>query len=406
MEQINATPTKQPSPQFIQSIQAGLRYWQQKTREIGTDQAKWLDKRRQNLYQAVLFGLQTAETWEDTATVLMQAFNYVEWGGYTHEWIPVLEQALANAPDEDSVWYGRIQNSLGQLYRLVGRPSDAVAQHEKALRQAQKLKDKKLEMRAYMALSEAYLAQRAIPQAKEYGLMGLELASDLPGVEALEASALKTMGTIAGFLGNWAEAIDYQKRSAQLWRVQNNIVYVARALNDIGITYTRSGDFAAAQAAYEEAAAILQPTLNEVDKARIYLNLGVLHYQQKQWPEAAAAFLQINNTALRERQETHFLAMLHNNLGNVYLKMEEWELALANLKIAVGTFRKMNDKLELANSLGTMAEVYVKMLEKEQVVLCYEEAIMLLQQFPESHWGQNNLATFTADYHAFLEKYY
>lgn len=406
MENISATPSKRPSPQFIQSIQAGLRYWQQKTREMGTDQVHWLDKRRQNLYQAVLFGLKTAETWEDTATVLLQTFNFVEWGGYSYEWIPVLEQALAYAPDDDSVWYGRLQNSLGQLYRLAGHPDQAVAQHEKALQQAQKLKDKELEMRAYMALSEAYLAQRAVPQAKEYGLLGLELAKVLPGVESQEATALKTMGSIASFLGNWAEAIEYQQRSAQLWRVQNNPVYVARTLNDIGITYTRSGDFALAQAAYEEAAAILQPTLNEVDKARIYLNLGVLHYQQKQWPEAAAAFLQINNTALRERQETHFLAKLHNNLGNVYLKMAEWEPALENLKIAADTFRKMNDKLELANSLGTMAEVYVKMLEKEQVVLCYEEAITLLKQFPESHWGQNLLATYSADYHAFLEKNY
>lgn len=406
MEDTSATPSKRPSPQFIQSIQAGLRYWQQKTRELGTDQVQWLDKRRQNLYQAVLFGLQTAETWEDTASVLLQAFNFVEWGGYSHEWIPVLEQALALAPDEDSIWNGRILNSLGQLYRLAGRHGDAIAQHEKALHQAQRLKDKELEMRVYMALSEAYLGQSAVPQATEYGLLSLELAKALPGAEPQEATILKTMGAIASFTGDWDKAIEYQKRAAQLWRVQNNVVYVARSLNDLGITYMRSGDFASAQAAYEEAAVILQPTLNEVDKARIYLNLGVLHYQQKQWPEAAAAFLQINTTALRERQEPFFLAQLHNNLGNVYLKMAQWEPALENLEIAAAAFRKMNNKLELANSLGTMAEIYVARQLNEQVVLCYEEAILLLNQFPKSHWGQKLLATFTADYHAFLAKNY
>lgn len=402
MDQIGATSSKKPSPQFIQSIQAGLRYWQQKTREMGTDQVHWLDKRRQNLYQAVLFGLQTAETWEDTAAVLLQTFNFVEWGGYSYEWIPVLEQAMTFAPDEETYLAGRLRNSLGQLYRLAGRYDDALVQHEKALQQAQTSKDKELEMRSYMALSETYLAQREIAQARRYGLLSLELAKSLPGLQFLEAYALKTMGGIANFMGNWSEAVEYQQRSAHLWRGQNNVVYWARALNDIGVTYIRSGDFAAAQTAYEEAAQILQPTLNEVDKARVYLNLGVLHYQQKQWSEAEAAFLQINGTALRERQENHFLAQLHNNLGNVYLKMEQWEPALENLKIAAAAFRKMNDKLELANSVGTMGAIYVAMQEKQQAILSYEEAITLLNQFPESHWGQKLLATFTAEYQAFL----
>lgn len=65
-----------------------------------------------------------------------------------------------------------------------------------------------------------------------------------------------------------------------------------------------------------------------------------------------------------------------------------------------------SNKLELANSLGTMAEIYVARQLNEQVVLCYEEAILLLNQFPKSHWGQKLLATFTADYHAFLAKNY
>ena len=393
------SPTK-TNPQFIQSIHAGLRYWQQKTQELGPDQVRWLDKRRRNLFQAVLFGLQTKETWEDTATVLLQTFDYVEWGGYGQEWIPVLEQALAYSPDSESFLYGRLQNRLGQLYRLGHRYDEATKLHQKALQLAQQLAHKELEMVAYAGLSEVSLAQRAIAQTEEFAQQALAIAQTVDGMERMQAFMLKVLGDAASYVGNWTKAIHYYQNSINLWRVLNNVVYLGRTLCQLGIVYINSGNFVAAEQALEQASEVFRPTLNESDKINIYMNLGVMFYRQEKWEEAANAFLQINPTILRERQELYLLASLHNNLGNVYAKLMSWEKSIENLQIAIKMFRTTKSELQLANSLGTLAGVYVSVGKQTEAVSYYEKAITLLKNYQESAWGQKLLAEFTAEFEA------
>jgi tetratricopeptide (TPR) repeat protein len=381
------TTPQNVNPQFIESIHAGLQYWQQKTREMEPGQIQWLDRRRRNLFQAVLFGLQTRKTWQATITVLLQSFNFVEWGGYGQEWIPILEQALASAPEKVSVLYGRLQNRLGQLYRLSQKYPESMAQHEQALLLAQKLADKALEIAAYSALCELYLALNKINKAEENGNLALNIAQKTGGSERSQAFLYQNMGHIAQYLGNWEQAVARQQQAVCLWREQADQVYLARSLNDLGNSYINVGDFPAAQHAFEEASTILQGTINESDKAKVYLNLGVLFYRQEKWVAAKETFLQINPTLLRERNNQPLLATLHNNLGNVCLKLSQWEESTAHLKEAIKLFRTLNDRLNLANSLGTLGEVLKRIGNLSEAAACYQEALQLLEKFSDNLWA-------------------
>ncbi len=390
------------NPQFIQSIHNGLKYWQKKTSEIESNQVQWLNRQRRNLFQAVSFGIQTEETWEATVTVLLQSFDFVEWGGYWQAWIPILEQALASAPDTTSAINGRLHNRLGQLYRMSQQHASATAQHEKALHIAVALADKDLEVTGLVALCEVHLDLKKSDKAEAYGKRALAIIQDTQENGRLAAFLYKNLGAAAYLAGNWELAAERQKQAIRLWRSQNNLVYTARSLNDLGNTYIGAQDFPAAQLAFEEAGAILQETINESDKAMIYLNLGVLHYRQKKWLAAEESFLQINATALRERQEMSMLGLLHNNLGNVYLETSRWEKAAKNLELAANLFRKTKDYLNLANCLGTLARVYAAIDEKNEAAFCYKEAIDLLQTFPDNRWAQDILADFSEEYQALL----
>lgn len=382
------------SPQFIQSIRAGLRYWQQKTESLGPEQVAWLDSRRQNLHQAVLFGLNQPETWEDTVRLLLQAFDFSEWRGYWQEWIPVLEQALTNAPEKETVLYGRLQNRLGQLYRLDNRLTEAEIQHKAALNLAQRLASDELLVITYGCFTEYHLSQRTVNQAKAYGQMALDLAQITPGLERQEAFAYKILGHIEEFVGNWSEAITNYQQAVKLWRKLQNHTYLARSLYDLGNVYSMKSEFSLAQQMYEEAGAILKPTSNVTDKAKVSHNLGVLFYRQEKWAKAEDAFSEIDSIELREQNEFDLLASFYNNLGNVYLKMERWEKASEYLNLAIEIFRQRDNELELGNSLGTLASVYEQDDKQEKALQLYEEAIKLLQRFPESQWAQKLLREF------------
>ena len=99
---------------------------------------------------------------------------------------------------------------------------------------------------------------------------------------------------------------------------------------------------------------------------------------------------------LREQNEFELLAKFYNNLGNIYLKMGQWEKASKHLNLAIEIFRQIDDKLELGNSLGTLASVYEKDGKQGKALHLYEEAINLLQAFPDSQWAKKLLADFVS----------
>ena len=72
------TATVQPIPAFVQSVSAGLVYWQSRTRKLDDAQIGRLEGERQNLYRAVQFGLALPETWQETAEVALQKAEEAE----------------------------------------------------------------------------------------------------------------------------------------------------------------------------------------------------------------------------------------------------------------------------------------------------------------------------------------
>ncbi|MBK8902377.1 MAG: tetratricopeptide repeat protein [Anaerolineaceae bacterium] len=389
-------------PNFIQSIRAGLRYWQKKTESMQAGQAMWLDGQRFNLNEAVVQGLRYPETWQDTALLLLQTFDFSEWRGYWQEWTAVFEQALAAAPEKKTMVYGRLQNRLGQMYRLGSRLPEAEAQHQAALVLAQQLANDDLLAITYGCLAEYHLEQRDVDQTRAFAQAALDLAQTRPSVERIAAFAHLHLGKIEAFVGNWSAAIDHFQQAIQTWHKLDNHVYLARTWADLGNVYANSSEFGLAQQAYEEAGALLSPTNNVKDKAFVSLRLGTLYYRQENWARAEAAFLEIDSVALREQNEFDLLAMVYNNLGNVYLEMKRWESAADYLNLAIALFRERENQLDLGNSLGTLANVYAQDGQQSTALPLYAEAIQLLQQFPESQWAQKLLREFGAAYEKLL----
>ena len=391
---MDAENSNQPAPEFIESILRSLNYWQQQTKNLQPEQVKKLDKQRRNLNTAVQFGLSQPVTWEATATVLLQAFNFAEWRGYWGEWIPILQQALASAPEKETVIYGRLQNELGQLYRLSHKFPEALAQHQHALTLAEKLAELELKAISYQNLCEAYLRSNQFPEAKEYGLLALQAVQMLSDHKLLQASILNSLGEVSRFGGNLATAEDYLRQAVTLRRELAEPVYLARSLNDLGNILGGQNKYEAAQRAFEEAEVILRSTTDVIHKAKVRLNLGVLFYHQKRWAEAEDSFRQIDLLALRAYNDLALVGGIYNNLGNVYLKQGRYLEAADSLTQAIQIWRSIENELELANSLGTLAEVRTKTGQIEVARPLFQDSLTLLARFPENAWGQKLLRNF------------
>jgi hypothetical protein len=87
-----------PSPEFTNSIVAGLEYWRERTRDMDDRVIAQIDGQRQNLFRAVHFGLELEAAWPAVAEVALQTVPLVNRRMYRAEWLPVLEGLLARRP--------------------------------------------------------------------------------------------------------------------------------------------------------------------------------------------------------------------------------------------------------------------------------------------------------------------
>mgnify|MGYP002625813039 CR=1 FL=1 len=90
--------------------------------------------------------------------------------------------------------------------------------------------------------------------------------------------------------------------------------------------------------------------------------------------------------------------MFYNNLGNVYFKMKRWDEAAEHLNFAVELFRQTENGIDLGNSLGTFGLVYKNKGINKKALPAFEEAIPLLEMFPESQFAKKLLEDFVPAY--------
>ncbi|NKQ36203.1 MAG: tetratricopeptide repeat protein [Chloroflexi bacterium] len=389
-------PTLAPAdPDFINSLQASLAFWQKETGDLTPEQLARLDERKRNLFRAVKMGLLWEETWQDTAVVAWQSFDFVEWRGLWQEWIPVLEKAIGDAPPEEAGLKARLLNRLGQLYAKQRYLAAAQAAHEEASALAAAADDPEAMISAYLSMAELLKNQHQYDKAELMARQSLLEIERLDDNTRQLAFAYSILGNIARLRGDLIAAEKNLRRAVQQRRLLREPVYLSRTLNDLGIVLTNAGRYDEAAKIYKEATAVLAYVNDESDKSLVLLNLGVLYYRQGKWAEAEMAFRRIDTLALAHAGEIKSQALTLNNLGNVLLKNGKADEAIECLREAISLWREMRDEINLANSLGTVAELLAVHKDQTEAVTYYEEAIAILQHYPNNTWACKLLEGFT-----------
>lgn len=393
-----AEKSPSPSSQFIRSTQAAISYWHKRTQELDDKAIHQLDADRQNLFQAVQFGLALPQTWHNTAEVALQAFDLVQRRGYWQEWIPVLEQAAASCTDDQLPLKFHLLSRLGQLQRFAQQLPVAIKTHQEAKVLAQQLGDKQILGIAYYNLSEDHLRCRDYAATERYGQAALTALHNLEGAEYWEALTLGTLGEMARFCGDLAASEEMLSQAIVIKRRLDQPISLMRNLNNLAITLQTAGKFHEALQCYEDAYELLATTPYEIDKITIQINLGSLHFQLDQLAKAETTLRQVNLAYLHESNKIYLEAAARQSLGNVILKQGRPEQSIPYLKRAVTLWQTMGEELEQANSMETLAEAFVAQGQVTKAISLYEESIVLLKKFPDDARAQKLLSEFELEY--------
>lgn len=368
-----------------------LAFWRAETRHIDPEKIKFLENERQNLFHAVQIGLRFRETEGDTAVILSQTIPFIAQRGYWRDWIPLLQESLNNAsfPDPSCRFYLMI--ALGQTYRLNSQLDKAIAVHEEALQIAKETDQGSVLPQIQLELLEDYLFSKAFEKAKTMGLTAINLLEQTKGSENSIANGYKMLGLVFYELNDPQTAEDYFLEAIALWRQLGHPVHLARTLNDLSILLLALKRFDEAQDRLNEAASLLAPTINELDKCMIFINLGSVYSAQQKWAGAESAFHQANSPFLRQSVELPRKGRVNNNLGYVLYKQNKYEEAEEFLRLALQIWQETGDEMEYANTLSTLADTLMAQQGPEVALPYYDELLSLLANHPQNKYAQNLL---------------
>ena len=380
------------NPNFIESIQAGLNHWDQQL--IETDSFQAFELHQQNIYRIVQFGLELPETCPMAMAIALKCFDFVEQKGYWQEWLILLQKGIYILNCEETQIRFNALVRLGQMYRLNHQFDQAIKVGCEAEVLARDAGDDHWVAQVYYNFSEAYLAKHAYQRSESYGYKALELFDQYPSAEKWQASLFNLIGKSARVQGDLVSAKINLQKAIKLAEKLKLVLYQVRFLNNLSLTYQDEDDYIQAQDCLKQALDLLNNTPNELDKCLVHINLGLLFFRQEDWSRAEETFRLANSPYLQKSSHFYYQALVANNIGNALLKQKKYKLAKSYLNRALGLWFKVQDDLELANSLGSLAEVCGCLGERDEARQLYAQAVELLLSFPENAWAKKLLNSF------------
>lgn len=365
-----------------------LAFWRNKTSHLDPEKIIFLEAERQNLFHAVQIGLQFSETGEDTAVILSQAIPFITQRGYWQDWIPLLQQSLKDVSRQNPSRRVPLMISLGQTYRLNSQPDQAIAMHKEAQKIAEEAGHTELLAQIHHELLEDYLISRAYEKAKISGQSAITMLEQTKGSETLIANCYKMLGSVFYELKEIQTAEEHFARAVTWWRQIGDPVHLARTLNDLSILFLSTKRYDEAQDYLKEAASLLAPTINELDKCMIYINLGSVYAAQQKWSLAESAFHEANSPFLRQSVALPRKGRVNNNLGYVLFKQKKYEAAEEYLQQALKVWQEVGDELEYANTLSTLADTLLCQQGPERALPYYDKLLGILSAHPQNFYAQ------------------
>ncbi len=268
-------------------------------------------------------------------------------------------------------------NALSDEYK-TSDPKQMVAYAEKALELSKKIKFRIAEGNAYLNLGNSSIIAGNYPKAIKYFSMAQtlfenETASDLDVKKGL-AKSYGSIGVVFSEQSNYANALHFYLKAARIYEAIKDLPKCAKVYNNIGIVYkSELAEFKALT--YFIKAQKIQEQLKDPNIGITYTNIANGYLKQKDFNKAFDYYTKAK-TSLDANPNPRALGEWYNNMGLFYKAKVNAAQAIENWKLAIITFKSIDDKFGVADTYLYLGQLY---LEQNKLQEAYSNAIQALQ---------------------------
>jgi len=315
----------------------------------------------------------------------------VEHGGYLLRWgwiqhrignprrgLPLLEQALEIAQEDEGDLEAQALNSIAGVYKDIGQPQRALIFYEQALSICQQKHDRAGEATALHGLASTYLTTGQSEKAFVLFQQTLPIIREV-GDRASEAAMLSDEAAAYQATGQLQKALHLYKQVLSLMREVGDRAGEATVLNNIAGIYRDRGQFREALLLCEYALSIAHEVGDLAGTAIILNNKADVYRATDHLQEALEVWKQ-TLPIMREVDNRPGEAATLNNMALVYRAIGQLDQALALYEQALSIRREVGDRVGEAVTLNNIGEVYKATGQPQRALEICEKALSLTRQ--------------------------
>jgi len=216
-------------------------------------------------------------------------------------------------------------------------------------------------------------------KALEYGNKALKLAIQTKNY-ALQATALKNIGVINLFIGDYDKAEKHHLHALKIYNSINNLRGISGCYNNLGLICEFKGDFIRAIEYYENSLNIDNKSNNKNGVASSLTNIGNVFQKQGNYNQAIEHYIKV----LKIREELNDkagIADVYNNIGALNEKQYEFDNALKNYQKALILYTESQNKLKSSNALHNIGFVLSRQKQYTKAIEYYFQALEIRKKY-------------------------
>ncbi|MBI4223021.1 MAG: tetratricopeptide repeat protein [Planctomycetes bacterium] len=271
-----------------------------------------------------------------------------------------------------------ILGNLGNVYRVLGKVSEAIRYYEKALEITRKIGDRRNEGATLGELGNAYSCLGDTRKAIEYYERALKIAQEI-GDRQGEDARLGNLGIAYSNLGDVKKAIVYYEKALKIAQEIGNRQGECVKLGNIGLAYCVLGETRKAIGYYEKALEIAREIGSKHSEGIELGRFGSAYHELGDVKRAIVYYEKALKIA-QEIGDRQGAGAGLGNLGNAYRDLGELRKAIGYYEEALKITQEIGDKQGESAEFGNLGLAYNDLGDLRSAIMYYEKALRIAQE--------------------------
>lgn len=214
-----------------------------------------------------------------------------------------------------------------------------------------------------------------------YGERALEMSRKNKKLN-FEATALKNIGTVHLFQGNYDQSENYYNAAIKIFLNLSDQKGASGCYNNLGLVMELKGDFEIAMDYYNQSLEIDKKTDNKNGIAASLTNIGNILQKKGNYKNSIEYY--IKSLKIREEMgDKTGIADAYNNIGALYEKQDAYDEAIKNYQNALVLYIEIDDKRKSGLVLHNIGYVLSQKKQYPEALDYYQQALKIREEYSD-----------------------